>query len=679
MELGYLKIVGNQVFISKEFLTQNFIPSSKIESVLRDCPKQGNSKYIDFFDSESRSTWINYASIPKRHLKNYGLPRSRNQLIRILHDAVSQDEGHLNVSLLFIFNIVWNDSKHWIRFLPHYNCFDLKKFRIEKLAKTHALIDLMLNYKKEASFDIKEMYFTYMRMPHTYFKGGSLAYFYRKLRKFEKEGIPETLVHNFTRYGRAPYKIDEKVISLVKRHRISKKPYKICLIHRMVNLELISRGMPIISRSTVSKIVNEPEFRNKSDFIRLGKSHAEQKLLPFLRRSKVEKVGRLYEIDGKDLHIKVDNNGQIIRLWMFVVYDCASQKVVGCDFGTSENLRLVLDAIRNAFERGKVIPEFIVYDRHGLIRDDQYKLFKSKIRDYGISLRESRAKNPSDKGHIERWFRHFAEYHLSKVKGYLGSGIKSSSAGGRVDEELERLYSKKEMETFEEVVPKIKKEIIKYNATIRKNKRASPTQTFAYQRRKLKNHFKPHDVAYLFGVEKKLTILRGMAFVRFEHGKACLSYTIKDRRFANRVNRTKVKLYYHPENPSYSYLYSLDNKFLGKLALDKLLSPVANAKEEMKQMQDFHLANVRTVVQNTNEVLEEIQYGETDLELSTVKVLDHETLNELDELKKEDIELIKKTVLISRPYHQVDFGTLRDEGFNIYRPRRPKGARNKSK
>lgn len=677
MELGYLKITGNQVFIAKKFLTQNFIPPSEIESILRDSPQNGNSKYINYFDSETRNTWINYSTIPKKHLKKYGLPRSRDRIIRILHDAVSQDKGESNLSLLFLFNIVWNDEKHWIRFLPHYNCFDLEAFRIEKLAKTHALIELIITYKRDKTFDIREIYFTYMRMPHVYFKAGSLAYFYRKMKKFEREGIPETLVHNFTRYGRTPYKLDSGVVALVQRHRISKKPYKICLIHRMVNLELISRGKRPISRSAVSRIVNEPEFANKSDFLRLGKAHTEQKILPFLRRSKIEKVGRLYEIDGKDLHIRVDTNGQVMKLWMFIVYDCASRKVVGYDFGTTENLRLVLNTIRNAFQRGKVIPEYMVYDRHGLTRDAQYKLFKSKIRDYGISLRQTRAKNPGDKGHIESWFGHFANYHLCKIKGYLGCGLKSLTTGGRIEEELERLYFKKEMETFNDVVPKIKKEIRRYNSTIRKNERASPKLTFSYQRSKLENHFKPHDIAYLFGVQKNLTILRGMAFVRFKNGEASLSYTIKDRRFANSVNRTKVKLFYHPENPSYSYLYGIGNKFLGKLALDKLLSPIASSKGEMKQMQDFHLANIRTVVENTNEVFEEIQQGETELEISTVKVLDYDTLNELDELKNEDLELIKKTVLISRPYHQINMNNLHNESFNIYRPRKSKKRRSK--
>ena len=650
MEMGHLKIDGDQVFVTREFLTDRFIPSATIESAIGNGPARGSSDYVHYFDRGADRLWINYASIPAGDLERHGLPADSRTLVRILCDACSEGEGAADVSLLFLLNITWHVERYWIGLVPFYRPYHIDAPKVEKLAKTHAVLDTLLTLAKEKRYTVRTLYFTYMRMPHVYFKAGSLSYFYRKMRAFREHGIAEVLVHNFTRYGREPYKIDDKVKALIKRHYISKKRYKVCMIHKLVNSDLMSRGMTGISRSAVSKVVNDPEFRNRADFIRLGRGYAEKNVLPYLKRSKVREVGELYQIDGKDVHIKAKMGGSVVKVWMFVVMDCASRKVVGHDFGTSENSLMVLSSLKMAFERERLVPGHIVYDRHSVSKGVMYRDFKSKARDYGIAMRECRDGNPKDKGHVENWFGHFAIYHLSRIKGFLGHDIKSGTVGGRADRDTERLYGLgAEMRTFGDVASVLRKEIALYNGEASGADGMSPDKIFDNGRKKAKKKFRSHQLAHLFGLEKKLTVRRGM--IGFRHNGNWMSYTVRERGLANRVNGTKVRLFYHPENPSVCYLFDMGCRFLGKTALDVELSPVSSSPEDIRYMQDFYLENIQKVVEDTNEVLEEIERGGVELELATVSVLDEGVQSELDELKKEDIRLVRKTLLLSRPYH----------------------------
>lgn len=663
MDLGYLKVRGKEVFVSKRFLTDNFIPNVLIQSSLRTRASEGSNTYVHYVDSKSGQIWFNYSAIPKEHLKEYGLPTETEKLVHVLSNAVALEPGKFDLSLLFTFNILWFVESNWIQYVPYYAPYYTDEKSKFKLAKTHALIDLMLKLKRDKVYPACILYHTYMQMPNVHFKAGNLTHFYRKLRAFEKEGISETLMHSFTIHGRQPYKITPSVVALIKQHYTGKKRYKVSLVLKLVNLDLCSRGMDTISRGVVSRVFSDLETKNQADFVRLGKRYAEARLLPYLRRNNVEGVGVLYEIDGKDLHIKVGLKEEIVRLWLFVVRDFYSKKIIGYDFGTSENTVLALNALKMAFKEGRVVPEFILYDKHSVSNSNEYKLLKSKLVDYGVLLKRCRADNPKGKGSLENWFKFFGNNYLAMLKGYLGSGILAKGVGAKADNELELLYiSKSELQTYNEMVEKVAKLIKKYNAETQHGAKSSPSKIFAEGRKKLGRNFGPHSVAFLFGEEKRITVQRRM--ILFTHNDKDYGYTISDRILGNKINGGEVKVFFYPENPSIIYLFSLDNKLIGQAGLDIKVSPVPRAREDIEAMQAIYLKNIQDVTDNIEELFDEIEQGQINLELNTNEILDEDIQKELDELKKEDLELVKKSLILTKPYGKSIAKVLDKKNFN---------------
>lgn len=650
MQLGYLKVSKGEVFISQKFLTDHIVSKKGLLEKMESSSHPATSQYVFFLEKSTKELWINYSTIPREALIEYGLPTNSQKLVRILCDAIKKPSTSFNPHLYFLFNIIWEGTGNWERFIPYYKPYYLDSPNVYKLAKTHAIIKEILKIKSEKIYDIKTIFATYMELPNVAYKAGNLNYFYRKIREFEKGSIHEVLMHNFKVRGREPYRITSDVEALVKQYYISKKKYSISLIHRLVNLELVALDKPKISRSAVSRICNNPEFRNKADFIRYGSKYAEEKLIPYLKRKKVEKVGELYQIDGKDLRFKCLKDGEIVSLWITAVIDVYSGKVVGYSLDTKEDFFSVMTTLKMSFEKNKVIPKFIFYDNNGVTKTQEYQKLKAKLLDYGTVLKQCRVRNPKDKGHIENWFKLLNSNYMVFLKGVLGSGITAKSPNSRVNKDLERVYlSKSEIKSFEFAKRQTEQKIKKYNSDIIDRLEASPNHRFAYGKKQLKRVFSEHDIYYLFGELKEITVNRSK--INLSHNGVNYVYQINDRHQANRYNRTRVRIYFFPLNPYSVHMFDMENRFVTKLTLEIGVDPVPKTKVAIEAMQHIYLKNIHDIKNNVKEILEEIGEGENQLLAEApINILEDETYMELQDLKAEDYDLIMKEFALSKPY-----------------------------
>ena len=511
-----------------------------------------------------------------------------------------------------------------------------------------------------------------MKMPHVFYKARSLQYFYKKIRTFEKGSIHEVLMHKFKYKGREPYKITPTIEAIIKRYYISKKRYSISMIHNLTNLELVGAGKATISRSAVSKVCNAPEFKNKADFIRYGRQYAEEKLLPYLKRRKLERSGILYQIDGKDLRLKCLWNGEVKNLILTAIIDVYSGKIVGHHLDITENALTVFSALKMAFERNKVIPEFIFYDKNVLTKTEDYRHLKKRLLDYGCLLKECRAHNPKAKGDLEKLFSTFSSSYMVFLKGFLGSGITAKSPGARANKELERVYlSDDELKTFETAKNEVKQKIGKYNSDFKKSIGTSPELKFKHGINPEKPVFGKHDIAYLFGKLKEVTVRRGMILIT-ENGEE-YSYRIEDRSLVNRLNRTKVRVFFYSHFPYQIYVFDTKNNHVTNLKLDSKIGPVPETDEDNEAYQYFYLKNIKDVTDNVVELLDEIEQGEGQFRLEVpIDILENPLYRELEDLKMEDFNLMMKEFENSKPFGKSIRRALADSSENtrIIRSRR---------
>lgn len=152
MTLGYLRRERDEVFISKRFLTDNFVSPIKLQSRMGDPTKPGSSKYVHFDDENSGETWINYLTIPNEDLQEYGLPPSKEKLVAILCAAVDKTPGEFDPYLNFIFYLIWEQIGHWGSYVPYYAPYYLDDEKSRRMAKTHAIINEILKLKKNKTY-----------------------------------------------------------------------------------------------------------------------------------------------------------------------------------------------------------------------------------------------------------------------------------------------------------------------------------------------------------------------------------------------------------------------------------------------------------------------------------------------------------------------------------------------
>jgi len=643
MEVGYLKVIDGRAYVLKSCLVNNGFNKGTLDNEMSRAKSNKTNFYHTFKNEGSKKIWILYQSIPLKVLNKLEFPTDESKFIEYIKNSTPTNDSY-NSSLDFNLHQVWVNSEYWTQYIPLYKDYFSDLEAINSHARTHAVLVEVLLLKKAKIYELKEIHNAFQKLPKVGFKAASYSYFSTKLNICNKNGITETLLHNFRIQGRQPYRINSVVTTLIKSFRLNSKGYNKSKILSLVNTHLKQRNLQTISQSSVDRVCDDMEFRNKTDFIRLGRKFSNDNITPYLSRKTPEHAGGLYQIDSSQINIYYNNDGVPSYLTLCVILDTYSRKIIGHAIGVVENYQLIKKAIKNAFVNGGISPDHILVDNHAAYHSYDFKVLKSKLSSFGVNIRYAQVKNAKDKAHVERWFGTFQSSYLTEIYGFLGEGIKTKREGSRASDEKTREYRKfKNLHKKEELMQLVKEKINDYNEAIHSVTKYSPLNLFKVSAKNSDKTVNKYDIALIFGQTKSIKVRKSKIIITvlgITH-----SYTIWDMKISNKVNRATVKVHYDEFDLSRVFISTLSDEKLGIIYRDKKVNIVPMNNEDAKVYQSHSLRNIRNIKQNLKEVYSEIKDGYKELEAIPIMGLDEDMNLKTREESKENLNDIEKELL----------------------------------
>lgn len=643
MELGYFKIIEGRAYITKSCLVENGYKIGTLNNEMSRAKIKKTNFYHTYKKPGSKKIWILYQSIPVKVLNKLDFSVDEFKFIEDMKNSIPNNDSY-NSHLDFNLHQVWVNSEYWTQYIPIYKEYFSDPEVIDNYARTHAVITEILILKREKLYELKEIHTAFQKLQKVCFKAASYSYFSTKLNHFIKNGITETIIHNFKIQGREPYRVNKVVSTLIKSFRLDSSGYNKSKILNIVNTHLKRMNCPTVSKSTVDRICDDIEFRNKTDILRLGKKYADDNITPYLSRKVPDYAGGLYQIDSSQINIYYNNKGTPSYLTLCAVIDVHSRKIIGHEIGAVENFQLIKNTIKSAFVNGKIAPDHILVDNHAAYHSYDFKNLKSKLMSCGINIRYAQVKNAKDKAHIERWFGTFQSTYLPDIYGFLGEGIKTKREGGRANDERTKEYRKlKNLHVKEDLIELINDKIKEYNEAIHGVTKDSPYNLFRVSSSESDKTINQYDIALIFGKNTEITVRKSKIIMTVLGIK--YSYTILDRKTANKANATKVKVYYDELDLSRVFISTLNDENLGVIYKDVEVNIVPMTNEEGKVYQSHYLRNIRNTKQNLKEVYSELKEGYEELEAIPIMGLDENLNLKLIEARNENLNDIEKGFL----------------------------------
>jgi hypothetical protein len=644
MEVGYLQVIEGRAYVLKSFSVDNGMNAGTLNNEISRAKSKRTNFYHTYKKSGSKKIWILYQSIPLNVLAKYNLPTEESKIIDLLKNAAPTNDS-FNSSLDFTFHQIWIDSEYWTKHIPLYKEYFSDDIEVNSnYARTHAIILEILYIKKAKIYELKEIHNAFQKLPKVGFKATSYSYFSSKLIKCKKEGIVETLVHDFKINGRTPYKVNKIVKTLIQSFRLNSKRYSKSKILILVNTHLKQIDYQTISQATVDRICDDMVFKNKTDILRLGKKYANDNITPYLPRKTPDFAGGLYQIDSSQINIYYNNEGTPSYLTLCVLLDVYSRKIIGHSIGTVENFQLINNAIKSSFINGRIAPDNILVDNHKSYHSYDFKLLKSKLMSLGVNIRYAQVKNAKDKAHVERWFGTFQSKYLIDIYGFLGEGIKTKREGGRANEEKTSEYRKiKNLHKKDELIQSVNDKIIEYNETIHSVTKDSPFTLFKNSAKTSDRTINKYDIALVFGQTKSIKVRNGKVFITVMGIQ--YSYTIWNNTLLNKVNRTTVNVHYDQFDLSQIFISTINNKILGTVKRDIKVNIVPMNEEDPKVYQSHSLRNSRNIKQNLKEIYADIKEAHNEIETIPILGLDENINLKTKEAIDENLSDIEKELL----------------------------------
>ncbi|CAM4413653.1 DDE-type integrase/transposase/recombinase [Zobellia nedashkovskayae] len=658
MEIGYLQIIEDHAYVLKSLLTDNGMNAGTLNNAISKAKVNKTGFYDTHKKLGSKKIWIRYQSIPLKVLTKLKLPTEESEIIDLLKNAAPV-HGSCDTALDFIFHQIWIHQKYWVEYMPLYKEYFTDIEVISNYARTHAIIQEIIICIRTGVRSLKEIHMAFQKLPKVCFKAKSYSYFSSKIKKFNIYGITENLVHDFTINGRKPYRVTSVVKSLIQAHRLNSKRYSKSKILILVNTHLKQLGHHKISQSTVDRICDDIEFRNKTDILRLGKKYADDNITPYLPRKTPDYAGGLYQIDSSQINIYYNNEGTPSYLTLCVVLDVYSRKIIGNSIGANENFQLISNAMKNAFVNGGIGPDNILVDNHKSYHSKDFTLLKNKLMGIGVNIRYAKVKNAKDKAHVERWFGTFQSKYLIDIYGFLGEGIKTKRENGRANNEKTKEYRKtKNLYEKEILIQIINNKITEYNEAIHSITQDSPYRAFKNSAKNSDRYINKYDIALIFGQTKKIRVRNSKIFITLLGSKH--SYTILDRKISNKVNRTVVKVHYDEFDPTHVFMSGLNDEMIGVVYRDHKVNIVPVKSSEAKVYQSHSLRNIKNIKQNLKDIYKEIKEGYDELEETPVLGLDEKTNLKIKESSLDSIRDIENELLSLRVINKIPSNSAYD-------------------
>ena len=450
----------------------------------------------------------------------------------------------------------------------HYRNHPAKR---EQAAKRFALLKKCDELIGSASYTKKEIFDTYKEFENSAAK--HYVSFLRKLKEFKQLGSV-SCTHG--RIGQKyEYKVNPFINAAMFQLLCDPHHYSSSQIAEWVNSttkkqnEKYGTNYSTISSSTVSHY--SLAYRNEINYYREGKSRFDSKNRSYLPRIDALNAGSLAQMDGSPVQMfcwnhpsKWEKEGKkLIRLNLFVLRDACTGKITGFDISESEDRFNVLNTLKMSAKLHGHLPAEIVHDNFSATKTDEFKAIMEDFKNKGVIVRAARVGNSQDKGEVERYFGTFQSRFQRLIDGYLGEGIMSKRANGRISKEfLDKCKKENGYYSYDEMMKIIAELVAIYNNSTVSKKSGSKTPNQLY-RESEKPHvkiLKDFEHIQLFWYNKKLKVSRG--FIIHEVKKYRYIYEIWENEHKLQLNGKEVRVYYDEKDASEIHVFTLDGEFV---------------------------------------------------------------------------------------------------------------------
>jgi len=560
--------LNGEVYVLSSFLTEYGVNKGTIYNGFKKFRNNDSLHYDHFTDSiDKRLKWLRFGSIPLLLLRKYPIPTEKNLLDDLNQSKLEKNERFI----LTRFNYAIERGYYKYKIQYHGLFYDVDS--INRLAKKHAFIAVcleMYNY----GLTIKEMFKIYQFWNFEILSDCSAKTFYRRILRYKKEG-DSSIVHGSLGRLKNSKIINEKVFSQLKELYRDKKMFTGREIHFKLNQWCLDNGYKSVSHSSIKSVISKPEFMNENKIHRYGKEWTKYFWKPYSLRTNPHFNGSLWQLDGTRIQIPyLTTEGKESFLWIFVVMDVHSRKIVGFSIDTAERKGMILNALRNAIETTRYIPMELVRDNAKAFESKEYKYVEDYLSYFGTYTRKHIPGEPQDKGHVERFFGTFQTTVLKNHKGYIGEGIRGRRETSRPDRAMVlESRKKKNLRNKEELEKLIKNSITEYNNNRIHEEVPSPSAKFDVAKKdKNSINFSINDIALLFWNQTQITVKNSMVILsKGKRNHIKYQYIIHKESLRYSLNQTVVKVCYQEFDRSIIKLYNEHDLFISDL---KLSTPV---------------------------------------------------------------------------------------------------------
>ena len=571
---------GN-AYVLPSFLKSYGLTQKIITNRLKQFKDKKSSFYDHFHDfSNKKHVWIKYNSLHLKDFKKYELPSEYELLFSIREEK--EDENFRLIKTSFQFAVDQGFKSYIKEFVGIFDCVNT----ITKYAKEYALFNSVKNLLKY-DINIKTMYEVYDQYNFSQIKINSEKTFYRKLNDFRKEGA-KSLVHRSLGVGREKGKFPEQVYNQLTKIYRNPKHYSGRVIHQMLTSWCLENHYKPVSFSTVKSFIAKADFQNMNNPYRYGKEWAERNFNPYKLRNVPDYNGTLWQLDGTRIQIPFFNKKKKKEdfLYIFVVMDVHSRKIIGHALDYTENKSLIIESLKNAVKNTGYLPREILRDNGSSFSSKEYKFLEEQIKFLGTYCRSHAVGMPRDKAQVERFFGTFQTTVLKYIDGYMGEGITSSKERERPNNEtLKESRKITNLRTKEKLTDIINESIHNYNHVRIHEDRPSPEGYFLSANLDSAAHkISDHEFALMFWdrdivkVKNSMIILTSGNRSQYKH-----PYEIQDLNLRYKINLTEVIVCYKKSDRSIIKIYDQNEKWLSDLKLSKHTDMVFKKKKHVNR------------------------------------------------------------------------------------------------
>ena len=628
---------------------------------------------------DKRKVLIKYDSIPETTIRKYKMPETYDDFlnykylqdleakelkaikkIQIVSEREELESTRLFAEINNLLEIGFKEHIHTYTTKITYTKCSIENIKKEavKCAKRHVLYNYFIEKTGGAYRTIKgsvkecheflSIYKKYYLLPENF---TDYVQFSRKLSNFKKV-VQDGTLHNgivkenhYLKRGSLTSEFHRGVLMF---YATNPKHYSHRQLAEFINHHAIEENMMQISQSWVAGILNDQydaTFRTLVDAGRRGEKYTNDNILPFLSRQESLYPNNTWFIDGTPVQFYYqDAKGNSQRLYLFVVQDACTRRIIGFDINsTGESRYMVMNAIKMAIRYTGYIPYEIVSDNFSANKTEEIKNLQSQLEIFGTTWRFAKVGNAQDKSYIERFIGTFQSMQQSMLEEYIGEGITSRRANGRIDADfiknvikVKGMYNKDKMKDFTVALLCI------YNATS-VGKRPSPNEKYNALAVDKATKLDMVNVPLLFWKRTEATVKRGQITLQRNNYK--FEYDIWDKSLSLSLQSKKVSVRYDENHHGSVFIYDhITDNFIKEIKL-KTKGFASNA-EVTEGMEDVnikfasHKKSAKNFIKDQQEIIIKNGLAQVDKTIENFEFVSALDLNKHHVNAKESLELI---------------------------------------